>query len=218
MYRLIGVLFVMLLTAMPVIAEVKQEDWELRRDKNGIKVYTRKVEGSPHKALKAITYLDSKLTPLVALLSDVDACTRLSSVCEQSYVHKQMSDTDLYVYTWNNLPWPVKDRDIIARIRWSQDPVTGAVVMTGQADANVMPKQSGRMRIQYANVRWELIPLEDGQVKVVNEAHIDPAGNIPAALANFLLVDTPFETFSKIKELMVEEKYQNARLPFIKER
>ena len=50
--------------------------WELRRDRDGIQVFTRAVEGSPYDAVMATTVVQNvRLASLVALIEDFEACT-----------------------------------------------------------------------------------------------------------------------------------------------
>jgi len=47
----------------------------LQRDRNGIQVYTRAVEGSPYNEVRAVTVMENlRLSALVALIEDDPAC------------------------------------------------------------------------------------------------------------------------------------------------
>ena len=62
----------LLILTLPVNAA--ELDWELRRDRSGIQVYTAVVEGSKHKAVRATMTIDKPANELVGLVMDPDAC------------------------------------------------------------------------------------------------------------------------------------------------
>lgn len=193
------------------------ENWNLKKDRDGIQIYTRKVEGSPFKAVRGITRVNARLSSLVALVRDAKACPDWADRCGESWVHEKINDTEEYVYTLNELPWPVADRDVLAHVRWSQSTDNLAVTMLSSATEGLLEKKKGIVRLTEANAQWIFTPLESGEVEVVTLAHINPAGPLPAWVTNLLLVDAPFNTLSKLREAVQDQKYLNAGFSFISE-
>jgi len=172
---------------------IEKSDWELQRDRDGIQIYTRAVEGSPYDAVRSVTVLDDvRLSALVALVEDTDACPEWADRCAESYVFKRLAPNESLIYTHNDLPFPVKDRDVLAHVIWTQDPATGEVVMQSRATQGEMEEVKGRLRLTDAMASWHFRPLATGAVEVINEAHINPGSALPGWLTNMLLVDTPF--------------------------
>lgn len=193
------------------------ENWDLKKDRDGIQIYTRKVEGSPFKQVRGVMRINARLSSLVALIRDAKACPDWADRCGESWVHEKISDTEEYVYTLNNLPWPVSDRDVLAHVRWSQSPDNLAVTMLSSATEGLLEKNKGIVRLTEANAQWIFTPLPSGEVEVVTLAHINPAGPLPAWVTNLLLVDAPFNTLTKLRETVKDEKYLNAGFGFISE-
>ncbi len=193
-------------------------EWKLRKDKDNIQVYTKKVEGSSHDVVMAVTVLEGvSLNSLVALIEDVAACKDWADRCAESYVHKRLSETEAYVYTHNAMPFPVKDRDVLAHVTWTQDPVTFEVVMSSQATTGLMDEVKGRLRLVKAMAKWRFKPLASGAIEVSNEAHIDPGSSLPGWITNLLLVDTPYQTMKSFAAEVAKPKYRNATIAFIEE-
>ncbi len=192
--------------------------WQLRKDKGGIQVYTKSVDGSPYDAVRAVTQVDSiRLMSLVALLDDVAACQDWADQCVESTVRKRISDTQAYVYTHNDLPFPVKDRDVLTHVIWTQNPADYEVVMSSKATTGLMDKVKGRIRLTEAKTSWRFKPLKSGQIEVSNESHINPGSSLPGWITNMLLVETPYETIKSFVEEAAKQKYQNADVSFIVE-
>ncbi|MDA0688772.1 MAG: START domain-containing protein [Proteobacteria bacterium] len=195
-----------------------QEEWELKRDRDGIQVYTRSVSGSPYDEVRAEAVVQGvRLSALVALVMDAEACAEWADRCAESYVIDELSDTEVLVYTHNDLPFPVKDRDVVSLARWEQDPETFTVRMVSEAVAGHVEEKSGRQRLTEADVSWHFEPLADGSVRVINQAHINPGSSLPGWVTNMLLVDTPFETMKAFLEEVRAPHYARASISFVTE-
>jgi len=193
-------------------------DWKLQRDREGIQVYTRSVEGSPYDAVRAVTVIENvRLAAMVSLIEDAEACPEWADRCADSYVYKRLAENELLIYTLNDMPFPVKDRDVLARVMWNQDPATHLVTISSQATVGEMPEIEGRLRLIEANSQWYFRPLSSGAVEVSNEAHINPGSALPGWMTNILLVDTPYETMRAFIEAVQQDKYQQAKIPGIVE-
>ena len=83
-----------------------QEDWSLKKDQDGIKVYTRSVEGTSFKAFKGSIVLDVDQDKLIARLTDMSGfSTWMPNVSELEVVNAQT------YYVLTDSPWPAADRD-----------------------------------------------------------------------------------------------------------
>ena len=213
----------MLRLLMPIVlafalsAQAETYDWQLKRDRDGIQVYTCKVAGSSFKAVKAVTEIDVSLSSVVALLRDAQACPKWADRCGQSYVYEQVDTMEEYIYTRNAMPWPISDRDVLAHVVWRQNPTDLSVIMISRATADKMPKTKGVVRLVEARVEWQIKPLAQARVQLTTLAHINPGGPLPAWVTNMLLVDSPHKTFKNLKKTVVTEPYKSARLGYLQE-
>lgn len=215
MPAMFSLLFALLLSASTY---GQTSDWELKRDREGITVYTRSVEGSPYKEVRSVGKITNvTLNSLVALIEDFAACPNWADKCAESYLVERESPTQALIYTHNDMPFPVSDRDVVARVRWQQDPDSLSVTMKSTAVAGAVEPIKGRLRLTNANASWEFVPNPDGSFTVINQAHIDPGSSIPGWVTNMLLVDTPFETMKSYLAEVVKPKYQASNIDFVKE-
>ena len=111
-------------------------DFALDKDKNGIKVYTRKIEGSSLKEFKGVTSIKTSLTSLVALMDDTDALTKWLHNCSAAKLVQSMNYYERITYTVINAPWPVSDRDTVSYSKIVQDPKSKVITiyLKGMAD------------------------------------------------------------------------------------
>src|SRR4051812_6370189 len=73
--------------------------WELKKDKEGIKVYTSAVEGSNIKAVKVTCIVNTTLSRLTALLLDMKAHEKWVYNTKTSYLVKQLAPDHVIYYS-----------------------------------------------------------------------------------------------------------------------
>jgi hypothetical protein len=195
-----------------------EAEWEIQRSEDGIDVYTRPEPASQFEAVRAVMTLnDVRLSSLVALISDTEACSRLESRCVEAETLDKINQTESVVYRYNNMPFPVRDRDMVLRLKWHQQPDSLNVNVVISNVTGFLPEKKRRVRMPKVNSGWKFVPLPDGSVEVSSEGHIEPGANLPAWLLNQFLVSAPFKTMEAVASMVREPLYRDAELSFIKE-
>jgi hypothetical protein len=203
------------IAAETISVEAPDAEWELKRDKDGIKVFTREVPGSSHQAVRAEMVIDASLNSVVGLIRDTSSCSEWAELCKEAREHKVVSELELYVYSYNDIPWPVKDRDALTHVLWARNAETGAVTMNAKATQGILPEISKAVRIIEAVTNWTLTPQADGKLAIVSYAHINPNGPTPAWVTNLLLVETPFKTLQGMRRVVATGRYDDAQFDFL---
>lgn len=194
-------------------------DWKLKRDKSGIKIFTSTVPESPFKAVRGEMIIEAEIAELVALVNDYQRCAEWAEMCVKSELLKSVSNAEQYVYIYNNVPFPIKDRDVVAQINWSRNHATDRVSMRsialGPEKSKSFREPSRKaIRIYYAVTQWHFTPIDQGRVRVENFAHVDPNGPTPAWLINLLLVNSPYRTMKNMRKLIATGDYKGSELNF----
>lgn len=213
--RLIKIITALTLSAL-ALSSLADSEWKLEKDTDGVKVYTRVVEGSPLKEFKGITHLKTSLTSIVALLDDRAVAPSWIKDTRESSLIKKIDSSVSIAYNVTAAPWPVKDRDMVLKSVMTQNPETLAVRIDLNAEKDGKPEHKDRMRITKMNGHWEFNPQANGEVEVVYQVHADPAGSLPTWLVNSLVVDMPFHTLKNMQTKVLEDKYQQAEVSSIK--
>ncbi|MDG0997541.1 MAG: START domain-containing protein [Gammaproteobacteria bacterium] len=195
-----------------------EAEWTIQRSEDGIDVYTRPESASQFEAVRAVMTLDDvRLSSLVALISDTQACSRLESRCVEAETLDTIDQTESVVYRYNNMPFPVRDRDMVLRLKWYQQPDSLNVNVVISNVTGFLPEKKRRVRMPKVNLGWKFVPLPDGSVEVSSEGHIEPGANLPAWILNQFLVSAPFKTMEAVASIVREPLYRDAELSFIKE-
>ncbi len=190
-------------------------NWQLKKIENGITIYTRTPENSKYKELKAVYQIKTSLSSIIALLNDFESFPKWVYRCEKSMALKKDSDSHIIRYQTVVAPWPVDNRDMILEVNSFQDKKTKIVYQKVNSIPDYIPLVKGHVRVREFRALWTLIPLKNGFVEVNYELLVNPGGNIPAWLVNLALVDGPFDTSVKMREMLMNEKYQKTTYSFI---
>lgn len=193
-----------------------QEPWELRKDQNGIKVYTRSVEGADVKEVKVTLSLAASFTELAALLMDASAHEQWVYNTRRSYVVQQVHQQRQIYYSETKLPWPMGNRDVVAELIISQDAITKVMIVTCVSVDGIVPEKKGIVRVPMSQVKWIVTPNAEGGVDIEYTAQADPAGSMPAWLANAFITKGPYETFLKLKEVIKQGRYRGVQFASIR--
>ena len=153
---------------------------------------------------------------LAALVMDLENCPNWAAMCKSAEVIERISPSVCYVRSVNNAPFPVRDRDVVAKVTWFYDRESGKISMHSDAAPEKLPKQKGLVRVKAASSEWHFTPQENGKVLVENYAHVDPNGKVPAWLLNLMIVESPYKTLKKMRELALTGRYKGIELGFVK--
>jgi len=194
-----------------------QTAWELKKDEDGIKVYTGIAPGTHIRAVKVTCLLNTSMSALVALLMDANAHEQWVYSTKRSYMVKQLTPASMIYYSEISMPWPLSNRDVVVEMDISQQPATNVLTVTANAVAQYVPVNKSKVRITHSEVSWRVTPIGNNQLSVEYTGLGDPGGEVPAWLANSFSTKGPFETFKKLKTLVASPGYAKAQYAFIRE-
>ena len=178
-------------------------DWKLRKEAAGVTVYTRNVEGSPYDEFKGVvTIPNTSLTRVLDIIMDVKNYPNNFPNCGSAQVLVQKSKYNDIHYLTIKAPWPVADRDAIyeATTTFSQDGKRAQVKLVPRGD--YLQEKKNLIRVHNGSGFWNLEEISPNTVQVVYQFHADPAGEIPAWVANSVIVSNPLKTLENLKKLV----------------
>ena len=195
-------------------------EWDLVRDRNGIKVWTRDEPGFPIRAFKAVTVVDASLTGLVTLIMDTERVNTWAYRVDRIEVLAKDDDAGTFVIrTETDFPWPLTNRDVVLAGKVSQDERTRVVTIRSRSvPAGQYPVHPDFVRMPEMVGDWIFRPLTGGRVEVTMVGRADPAGNVPTAVVNLIIHETPYQTLLGLRKRVADERYRNApRFKLIRE-
>lgn len=197
-----------------ITSSFSQENWELQKEDEGIKVYTAEVEGSDLRAFKATAVMEGKLSSFVAVLKDIEAFPELFSSNNFAELIEQ-TDTFQLQYSRTKIPWPISDRDGVYANTFSQHYGFKTVTVTVESIDGIRPEEDGYVRMEKAKGFWMLNPVDHNAVEVTYQMHAEPGGNLPAWVINMFLVDSPLKDLKSMRERVKLPEYSNQKFDFL---
>ena len=199
-----GLLIITFVFASTLRAE--DQPWQLRLKKDNITVYTRKVQGSAILEFKSNTVIPAPIDKAIALFEDTERITQWYYQCTHMELVQEENPLQKIFYFVIRLPWPVAQRDSVFRRMKVVDQATGVISYELTALPERLPKQKGKVRVPYLKTTWRFTPSKNGQTEIDFQQHSDAGGSIPPMIANALVVDIPFHSLKKFRELLQEHQ------------
>jgi START domain len=192
-----------------------QESWTLRKDKNGIKVFSRKTASYKFDELKVECVFEGRLSQLAAVLFDVNRQYQWVYKTSKSQLLKEISAADVFFYTEIDCPWPFDNRDLIVHMTMTQQPATKVMTIEAKSVNDYLPEKQHLVRVKYSRATWTVTPVSNKQFRIDYSIQIDLGEGVPAWLLNLFSVNGPFESFTNLKEKIKLPEYAHAKFPFL---
>jgi ribosome-associated toxin RatA of RatAB toxin-antitoxin module len=180
---------------------VDKTDWKLRREESGVKIYTRSVEGSRYEEFRAtVTIPKTTLTGVLDVITDVKNYPNTFPNCSSAQVLQQKGKYDDIHYITIKAPWPVADRDAIyeATTSFAKNGKYAQVKLTPHAEYKEI--EENFIRVKNGTGYWELEEIAPNTIQVVYQFHADPGGEIPAWIANTVIVINPLKSLESLRD------------------
>jgi len=179
-----------------------QEQWELSKDDNGIKVYTANMPNSNFKSVKVECILEGTIDKLVAVLKNVDGNKHWVYNTKQTHLVKNISDHEFIYYAETSLPWPLRNRDMVINMLFDQDNAAHTMTVKATGVKDEAPEQDGKVRVPYFNGLWEVTTTDDQHISIHYRLSVDPGGSVPAWAYNMFVSKGPYKTFNNLAGLL----------------
>ena len=197
------------------ILPVHDSTWELKKDKDGIKLFTRHEEGYALKAIKAETVFNASLETCIAVLRDIDHLIELFPDCEKVVKVKQDENSQIH-YLQLKAPWPVTNRDGAFGLKYSFDAKEQTVIIEAKMVSDAYPVQDGFVRLNKGSGTWKFKRIDATHTSLDYYYLGDPGGNIPAWVANTVIEESPFRMLTNFHKLVKLDRYKGKKFSFIK--
>jgi len=192
------------------------QDWHLKKDEDGIKVFTANATNSDFKTIKVECTVSARPSQVVALLMDIQRQHEWVYNSKSAELVKVLGANEFIFYSQVSVPWPCADRDYIAHITVTQ-PSPELITIDSRSEPDMLPVKSGKVRVRKSMAHWAMTSLGKDLIKIVYTVSFDPAGTVPAWLTNMFVTKGPFQTFQQLRDRVKLPVYKDAHFDFIKE-
>lgn len=177
-------------------------DCSLKKDKEGIKVYTCPSDTSKFRSLVAEFELENiSFAELERFLWNVEnyvnwqynmvSASLLKKVNEQSIIYRSEVDA----------PWPVQNREMIVQLSVNKKLGPDQLAFSMHTVPTDYPIHEDLVRVPFSQASWTVKQVKN-KLFVTYQLMIDPGGYIPPLLVNLAMAEGPYESFHNLKKLL----------------
>jgi len=178
------------------------QDWFLKKDEQGIKVYTKRSKSSGFDSFLAAMEVNVSVGEITEFLKNMDKYPEAFPDTKKLKILKRPNDSTQIQYTYTEAPWPVSDRDGVYEMIFRTNSKTRQLLTRARALPTFIPEKEGVVRIQRSESYWIATPIGQNKTRLEYIVNADPGGSIPEWLANSAAVDIPFDTFVNIRKTL----------------
>ncbi len=180
-----------------------QSNWQLEKNKDGIKIWNRKTESSALKEFKVSMVLNTTSEAVIEFLKKTSLYDKWMYKVNKGSVKviKKINNDDYYTYMTISAPF-IKSREAITHMVFQPTDSKGVTMINLDGAPNLLPKNNNYVRVDKMVAYFKITPLGNGKVELTHQALSSPGGNIPDALVNLSSVDCPYYMFTRIRELL----------------
>ena len=185
-----------------------EEPWKLAKEADGIKVYTRPVPGSAANEFKGVAYIDAPIEVIREVFKDIPSFPQWYGFCKEIRLLRHDTENHRVIYFVLKTMGPVKDRDFVAETTDSFDETSGrfTIILSGIKE-DIVPRQDRYVRMTDISGTYDMTRVDRDKTHVVYTVKADPAGYIPAFIANIIQKDQPYLTLKGLREMVKKEVY-----------
>tara|TARA_B100001063_G_C16774098_1_gene563809 strand:+ start:2563 stop:3150 length:588 start_codon:yes stop_codon:yes gene_type:complete len=171
------------------------DNWELKKDKDSIKVYIRNVNEST-KEYRAETIIRSDIDNIFNIITDFDNSYKWMYKLNSSKILKK-TDSLMYVYFVVDMSWPLKNRDLVSDAVIKRDIDKIKIEMNSTPD--YIPLNNKLVRINKSRSIWNLEKIDDFSTKVTLQSYAVVDG-IPIFIMDLFILDSPMYSMTRLRE------------------
>jgi hypothetical protein len=175
-------------------------------EERGITVSRREQPGCGLPSFRGQGPVRGGVLQILALMLDSSSVEKWADGVDESRLLKHIDDKQELIYLYSDLPWPVRDRDMIVRR-------TVQVVKPGQefhihlkCEPAATPEVSGAVRVKKCSSGFHLTKLDEGSTEIDYEMNLDPGGLLPKWAGSYVAKHVPFKTLVALEEHTAETR------------
>ena len=184
-----------------IVAGLHAQDvpWTLSKNKNGIKVYTRPVDGYKIKQYMAVMELDHPIDRVSRVIQDIDQFEEWFVDISDIQPAGTTADGGMAVYMVIDTPFPVQDRDLVVVMN-EVAKSDSLIRISTHSEPDFVEIDDDYVRMPYSTGEWLLESIGDGRTRLTQTNLSDPGGSIPTWVINMMLTSNPLKTFGNLRD------------------
>jgi hypothetical protein len=189
-----------LLSASLCIADDGGGSWTVIDQDRGITVSKRSAPGCPLPSFRGQGRIKGNVLQLLALMLDLKAVDAWAYGVDSSKPIKRIDERSHLIYLTSDLPWPVRDRDMVVRSDVEVVKPAQEFKISLHCEPTAQPEKSGLIRVKECESTLHLKKIDAETTEVDYVMTLDPAGYLPRWGTEWVTKATPMKTLIALEE------------------
>jgi hypothetical protein len=182
------------------LADAGGGGWTVIDRERGLTMSRRVQPGCALPSFRGQGRIHGNVLQLLAVMLDLKAIDRWAHGVNTSRPIKRIDERTNLVYLTSDLPWPVRDRDMIVRSRVEVVRPGEEFRISLRCEPEAKPEQDGVIRVKRCQSTLHLRKVDAMTTEVDYVMTLDPAGYLPSWTAEWVTKATPFKTLVALEE------------------
>jgi hypothetical protein len=174
--------------------------WELKREREGVTIYTRESPDSPLKEYRVSAIHNFPMEELYKMSIDLESRPKWVIHCTGLEIIDTV-DGRIRYHTSYAVPWPFLDRDLVVEEELVYKGPDSAHLLTRSIYLDY-PLGDGMVRMPRYREEVFFEKIDACRTRFRAEGFADPGGSVPAWLVNMFLVDGIYDSVISTRERM----------------
>jgi hypothetical protein len=193
--------FIILLATSLLPVFLAAQDCVLKKDKDGIKVYTCKSDTSRFRSLQAEFVIENtSIEELKTFVFTVSRYIQWQYNTTEAVMLKKINNQEMIYRTIIDAPWPLDSRELIVQFSTVVHDVDHASFYI-KTIPHELPVSDDLVRVPFSQARWDIV-RSNNSLYVTYSMNIDPGGYVPPFLVNIAMAEGPYQSFINLKKLI----------------
>jgi hypothetical protein len=136
----------------------KSQNWNLKIERDGIKIYNLTNDTSKFNELKVIADFDGTVKSIVETIISIDKQPNWVYGTKTAHIVSRISETEFHFYKEIRSPSPLNNRDLVAHLKVHEYTEKKAMIKVS-AKPNLIPEKKGLVRIAFSQETWIITSL-----------------------------------------------------------
>lgn len=184
--------------------------WSVVDRERGITLSRKEQPGCGLPAFRGEGHLQGGVLQVLAVMLDMKVLHRWAYGVDEARVIKRLDDRTELLYLYSDLPWPVRDRDMIVQKQVEVLKAGSEFRISLKCEPKAQAERDGVIRVQHCRSSFLVTKVDAETTGIDYVMSLDPAGLLPKWAGSFVAKNVPFKTLVALEERAAEShgKYE----------
>jgi hypothetical protein len=182
------------------LADDGGQGWTVIERNRGITVSRRVQPGCSLPSFRGQGRLKGNVVQLLAVMLDLERVGAWANGVSSSRPIKRLDERTHLVYLTSDLPWPIRDRDMVVRAEVEVLKPKEEFRITLGCEPDAQAEHSGTIRVKRCHSTFHLRQVDAQTTEIDYVMSLDPSGYLPAWSTELVTKSTPFKTLVALEE------------------